>query len=262
MKETTRRRAARASEVGGSRPARRYATMAEVREAVPSGGRLLRGHWEDPAFLADESFDLVLCDYVLGAVEHFVPFFQERLLRRLRNATRPGGLFVLVGREPLGLSGASAVAREIERVRDAAMLLSAQRPYREYPRDWAARRVEEAGLGVLRARSFPKLADEAWLLNELRWAKVEAEKVADAPLRAALVGRIGALGARVRESEALPSPLGADYAIVARRPRAEPRRAEPATCGCDELARERECAAAAPGTAPVAIEVPSIDAPA
>ncbi len=46
--------------------------------------RVLVGNWTDPAFLAGEVFDVVLADYLLGAVEGFAPYFQAELFERLR----------------------------------------------------------------------------------------------------------------------------------------------------------------------------------
>lgn len=37
--------------------------------------RLLVGNWTDPRLLAGESFDTVLADYLLGAIEGFAPYF-------------------------------------------------------------------------------------------------------------------------------------------------------------------------------------------
>ena len=40
-----------------------------------------------------------VCDYVIGAADHFAPYFQDELLGLLLERVRPGGLFAFVGRE-------------------------------------------------------------------------------------------------------------------------------------------------------------------
>ena len=55
-----------------------------LREKVPlrPQDRLLIGNWTDPTLLAGETFDTVLADYLLGAVDGFAPYFQDQLLPR------------------------------------------------------------------------------------------------------------------------------------------------------------------------------------
>ena len=203
-------------------------TLAEVeaeadvlQQIAPARRRVLRGDWQNTSLLEGELFDVVVCDYLIGSVEHFAPHWQDGMLQRMRNATRPGGLLVLVGRQPLGLAGADNLVQDIERVRDAAMLLSGQRPYRELPVTWATERLTSAGFALLESRHFERRVDGAWLKNELRWSEREAKKVDDAALRAALSGRIADLRRRVTLASTRPRPrhhlLGFDYGLLVRR---------------------------------------------
>jgi len=46
--------------------------------------KLLCGNWKDEQFLGSQVFDVVLADYLLGSIEGFAPYFQEKLFYRLR----------------------------------------------------------------------------------------------------------------------------------------------------------------------------------
>src|SRR5690606_8319512 len=70
----------------------------EVGERLRPQDRLLVGNWMDPQLLAGEVYDTVLADYLLGAVEGFAPYWQDRLFARLRPLV--GGRLHLVGLEP------------------------------------------------------------------------------------------------------------------------------------------------------------------
>ena len=87
--------------------------------------RALAGNWQDPTLLFEERFDVVLADYLLGAIEGFAPYFQGQLFKRL--LPHVAGVLYLVGKEPLPdqapTEGGQAIL-EIERLRDACILLA------------------------------------------------------------------------------------------------------------------------------------------
>ena len=56
----------------------------QVGEDKRAQDRLLLGNWNDPELLAGETFDTVVADHLLGAIEGFAPFFQTALFPRLR----------------------------------------------------------------------------------------------------------------------------------------------------------------------------------
>jgi len=62
--------------------------LAETRDAVSSKiravDRLIVGNWSDANFLANDVFDTVLAEYLLGAIEGYAPYFQYQLFARLR----------------------------------------------------------------------------------------------------------------------------------------------------------------------------------
>jgi len=148
----------------------------------PSRDRLLVGNWQDPDFLRGSSYDVVLADYLLGAVEFYAPHFQLGLLRRLRDLVRAGGMLVFIGKEPNDLKATGAVARlalDAEALRDAAMVCGHQRPYREMPRWWVSEQLEALGFEIRKAQAFPRRLTAKKVRRNLDWAEEEMEEAPD-----------------------------------------------------------------------------------
>lgn len=126
------------------------------RIGLRDGDRIIHGNWTDDALLVGESFDVVVADYLLGAVEGFAPYFQTDLFRRLRPHVARD--LYAVGLEPYEMfpdDAAGVIVKRIARLRDACILAGGGRCYREYPRRWTIARLEEAGYEIASARSFP-----------------------------------------------------------------------------------------------------------
>lgn len=126
------------------------ATLAAAAAALPVGaalppGRIVLGSWDDPLLLrgeggvgagggpeagsgpeqlglgqgsggaanegANEQFDVVLADYLLGSMDGFTPYRQDVLIERLLPHLAPGGTLVLVGLEPIPNSVRRRVGR-------------------------------------------------------------------------------------------------------------------------------------------------------
>ncbi len=119
--------------------------------------RILVDNWTDPSFLEGEVFDVVLADYLLGAIERFAPYFQSQLWKRLKPLV--GGHLYIVGQEPPHLQEPKTVGgqlvQRINRLRDTCMTLAGQTPFREYPMDWVCRSLGEAGFVVETSHTFP-----------------------------------------------------------------------------------------------------------
>lgn len=123
----------------------------------PANERILAGNWADPAFLRNETFDVVLADYLIGAIDGFAPYFQDAMIERLRAAC--AGRLYLVGLEPYVLDKPSDpeadIVFRIGRLRDTFLLLSGQKTYREFPLAWVTRHLERAGFRTIDIRKFP-----------------------------------------------------------------------------------------------------------
>lgn len=113
------------------------ATREALGEKIRPQDRLLVGNWIDANLLAGETFDTVLVDYLVGAIEGFAPYWQDRAFERLRPLVAAGGRLYVIGLEPYvqyqPKTDSGRIVWEIGRVRDACLLLAGERPYREYP---------------------------------------------------------------------------------------------------------------------------------
>ena len=190
-----------------------------VGERLRRDDRLLIGNWMDPELLKGETFDVVLADYLLGAVEGFGPYFQNSLFKRLRPMV--GGVLYVTGLDPYIVGDAPTPAarlvREIGRMRDVCLLLADETPYREYPAEWVRDRLEEAGFHITSARRFANRYKPRWIDNQLNMGLRRLSKVADRSLAAALAGRIEALRTEAHAVSLAQNGLahGHDYIISA-----------------------------------------------
>ncbi len=132
-----------------------------VRDTLQAGIRsqdnIIEGNWADPQLLKDKVYDTVLADYLLGAIEGFAPYFQSYLFSRLRPDV--GGRLYVTGLEPYvptvkPETEAGRLLWEIGRYRDACVLLSGQRPYREYPAQWVVDSLQRSGFVVRSVKHF------------------------------------------------------------------------------------------------------------
>lgn len=119
-----------------------------------------------PQLVPNVVYDVVLADYLLGAVDVFTPFSQQDLFPALMRFMRSGpkARFYLVGLQPLPdkskvnqLDEGAQLLSELVRTRDACITLAGHRPHREYPLDWVRAQLEASGLEVTRTRSFPNV---------------------------------------------------------------------------------------------------------
>ena len=176
-------------------------------------------NWADPALLDAEQFDTVLADYLIGAVEAFAPYYQDALIARLRPHLR-GRLYV-VGLDPYTIetaqSPAAQAVRAIGRFRDACILLADEIPYREFPAEWVADRLEAAGLKVLSARRFPNRYREAWVHGQIDMGLRRLSQLTDQTLASAMRASGESLRERALQLCQVEDGLrhGADYVLMA-----------------------------------------------
>ena len=188
----------RVTAVTGARP-RQVELQRDLGQWMLPSDRILVGNWADPELLRDEVFEVVLADYLLGAMDGFAPYFQDRLFARLR--PHVGGRLYAVGLAPYPDSGggeAGDLIREIARLRDACILLAGHRCYREYPLDWVQRHVAAAGLRVLRAESRPIVYRERFVDGQLDVCLQKLPLMADRAVAEALRGQVESLRLRAR----------------------------------------------------------------
>jgi hypothetical protein len=188
-------------------------------DRMRDGDRIVAGNWNDPSFLHAERYDVVLADYLLGAVEAFAPYFQDCLFARLRPLV--AGRLYVVGLSPYpGTTDDpwGKVIVEIAHLRDAAITLAGHSTYREYPLEWCLRHLERAGFEVEDVERFPIVYGPSFIKNQLKVAERKLSLLPDPTLAAALKNAIDELRDRALETyEAYRgTPFGADYVIDAR----------------------------------------------
>jgi hypothetical protein len=196
----------------------RDALLARVGPRRRPSDRLLAGNWSDPSLLEGERFDVVLADYLLGAVDGHAPYFQDRLFLRLK--PHVGGELYVIGQEPMPERAATeggALVLEVARLRDACILLAGHRPYREYPLHWVRRRLAQDGFLVREAQLLPIIFRDPWLLRQLDVAARKLRHLRDGALAAAMARHIDGLRARVRSSSEARTGIhiGADWVLAA-----------------------------------------------
>eukprot|EP00200_Dunaliella_tertiolecta_P006051 CAMPEP_0202358500 /NCGR_PEP_ID=MMETSP1126-20121109/12144_1 /ASSEMBLY_ACC=CAM_ASM_000457 /TAXON_ID=3047 /ORGANISM="Dunaliella tertiolecta, Strain CCMP1320" /LENGTH=324 /DNA_ID=CAMNT_0048951677 /DNA_START=169 /DNA_END=1144 /DNA_ORIENTATION=+ len=115
----------------------------------------VRAWMNDADFLEGQLYDNIIMDYLIGAVEGFEAFTQERLFKRL----------------------AKHLARKVAvaELRDTAIVLSGERPYREFPVHWYHAALEGAGLKHLDTAGFANLYSVQWASRQLRdaWSHLQ-----------------------------------------------------------------------------------------
>jgi hypothetical protein len=184
------------------------------------GDRIVLGNWADPNLLAGETYDTVLADYLLGAIDGFAPYFQERLFARLRPLT--GKRLYVVGLDPYVPADAPAdpaahLIWRIGRLRDSCLLLAGERPYREYPAEWVIEALRRSGFEPLSAERFPIRFGRRFVEAQIAMCAPRIARLADRTLALALEAHAQALRnealAAIERTGALP--CGHDYVIAA-----------------------------------------------
>ncbi|MCZ6793109.1 MAG: class I SAM-dependent methyltransferase [Planctomycetota bacterium] len=185
--------------------------------------RIACGDWSDPLFLQGETFSVVVADYLLGALDGFAPYFQDRLFERLRRHV--GTRMYVVGLAPYPGSSDhpwGQVVVEVARLRDACILLAGHRCYREYALDWTLRQLEAADFVVEETRVFPIRYGLPFVDEQLDVCLRKLPSFRDQRLAASMRRSVESLRERAHSLHAIHrgASFGEDYVVYARpRPR-------------------------------------------
>lgn len=170
----------------------------EIAGRLRPDDQLIVGNWADDTLLMGETFDTVLADYLLGAIEGFAPYFQAQLFKRLRPLV--GQSLYVVGLDPYVVgpvqTPAEQMVRDIGRLRDTCLTLADETAYREYPAEWAINALTDAGFHVTHAKRFPNRYRQSWVNGQLDMGLRRLSKLEDRALAEALTGRIETLRER------------------------------------------------------------------
>ncbi|MEO1187941.1 MAG: class I SAM-dependent methyltransferase, partial [Pseudomonadota bacterium] len=103
-----------------------------VKDVQRKDDKIVLGNWASADLLKGETYDTVLADFLIGAVEGFAPYFQAYVLARLRPLTK--NVLYITGVEPYVPANrpetrAGNLVWDIGRFRDACLLLTGEMPY-------------------------------------------------------------------------------------------------------------------------------------
>jgi hypothetical protein len=189
------------------------------------------GRGEDdilPQLEPDATFDVILADYLLGALDGFAPYQQDLLLPKLLSLLKPHtGRLYIVGLEPIPDAppvtddpnhAAAGIVCRVRQVRDACILLAGHRCYREYPRDWVVRNVAACGGLVRHTKTFPILYRHATILKQINVGRSKLPYMPSAEVRDATQRLLEELEEEsLRVTSQLPTGrirLGFDYIVT------------------------------------------------
>lgn len=190
--------------------------QSQFRGKLRAQDELVIGNWRDDDFLKGRTFDVIVADYLLGALEGFAPYYQHKLLRRLKRHLKPGGMLFFVGTEPIPEKASTAAAQlicDVWRLRDAAILLGSdrRRPYREYPQSWV---LEHAApdYRVIGSGSFPIVYGPRTVSRQLGVARRKLPLM-EGEVREGMSQLIESMEVRIAATDWRGVRLGEDYAI-------------------------------------------------
>ena len=183
------------------------------------------GNWRDQEFLSDQTYDIVVADYLFGATERYWAYGADELLGRLLDRVRPGGTLFIVGLEPYELvldrsDKDDKLILEVEAVGDAAATAAFEPNYRELPERWISERIARTTqFNVVATEQFPMRLTARSLQRQLVFARDCLVKIEDDGLRAAFEARVRALDKElsVWARKGKSHRRARNYAIVVRR---------------------------------------------
>ena len=199
--------------------ARAKSVAGKLQQPMRRQDRIVGGNWMDPGFLHDEVHDVVIADYLLGSVDRYAPFFQDRLFERIRRHV--GARLYVVGLEPYPPAPETPggrIIQDIARLRDACILLANDRCYREYPMEWTVRCLERSGYEIQDTQLFPIIYGESFINGQLDVCLYKLPLIADRQLAATLEERVKRLREEALRTHEIERGIrfGNDYFIHAR----------------------------------------------
>lgn len=191
----------------------------EFQDVLTSEDQILCDNWLNQYLLKDQIFDVVVADYLLGAIEGFAPYFQEYLFQRL--APHCGNFLYIIGQSPLptpNTEGEFLIQRLYE-LRDACILLAGHRCYREYPLNWVCDNLNRSGFTVLNQAEFPILFGRTTILNQITVCQSKLRHFTDRHLARTMSESIEKFKSEIVHYVAIHGPISfsSDYVIQAQK---------------------------------------------
>ena len=180
-------------------------------------------------------YDTILADYLIGAMDGFSPYAQDQMIDKLAQRLKPGGRLYIVGLQPIPDSYGSKdspqnVICDVRKARDACILLSGDRCYREYPLDWIQRQIAKTGvlpsgdgneavaLNLLDSKTFPILYRHTTIVKQINVGRSKLKRFPSQELASEMRKTLDDLERRSKEAtDKSPKKriqLGFDYVCV------------------------------------------------
>jgi len=206
-------------------------TSSKVTRGMREADQIVVGNWRNASLLEGEKYDLILADYLLGAVDGHAPYFQEELFGRLKKHLTPGGRMYVVGKDPpaspprFKFPGARSthIQHGVHQVEDVDHLLKAclhhasRAPYREYPLSWVLEHAEKAGLKVESKHAFPVVIGTKALHAQLDVCNTALNDIEGRHLHNGIKERISQLRERIDANPMIKDNgvcYGIDYVVA------------------------------------------------
>eukprot|EP00522_Entomoneis_paludosa_P018332 CAMPEP_0172453752 /NCGR_PEP_ID=MMETSP1065-20121228/10938_1 /TAXON_ID=265537 /ORGANISM="Amphiprora paludosa, Strain CCMP125" /LENGTH=286 /DNA_ID=CAMNT_0013205959 /DNA_START=144 /DNA_END=1004 /DNA_ORIENTATION=- len=196
---------------------------------VSNDFEVIIGNWfdeDDPLTMEEEQFDVILADYLIGAMDGFSPYAQDQMIPKLARLLKPGGKLFIVGLQPIpdrtpNDPDANLICK-VREVRDACILLAGHRCYREYPVDWIQRQVQTCpGLILDHTSQFPILYKQETIVKQINVARSKFQYFPTPGLSTAMAAVLDDLESKLWEAtQRSPTgriQLGFDYIVTAQK---------------------------------------------
>ncbi|GKZ00494.1 hypothetical protein MPSEU_001001900 [Mayamaea pseudoterrestris] len=191
---------------------------------VSEMGQVMIGNWfpNDPKeqVTLEQQFDVILADYLIGAMDGFSPYRQNEMIPLLCQYLKPGGRLYIVGLEPIpdSVSGPANVICKVRQARDACILLANHRCYREYPLEWIKQQVNDCkSLQLVNSFQFPILYRYETILKQVNVGRSKLKLFGNSHLADGMAQALNELDAQALEATQQSGrlQLGFDYVVAA-----------------------------------------------
>merc|ERR1711934_182984 len=163
----------------------------KLKKRMRAGDAIVIGNWQNETFLEGQTFDIIIADYLLGALDGYAPYFREKLLGRLKRHLTPKGRLYVLGKDPMPhpnrfpFPGKPAYhifhsvhqMEDVQRLLQATITHAADRPYREYPLSWVISHAQHAGLKLQSQHAFPAVYGTQALHAQLDVCEKKLKKI-------------------------------------------------------------------------------------
>ncbi|KAJ1401666.1 hypothetical protein B484DRAFT_437766, partial [Ochromonadaceae sp. CCMP2298] len=156
---------------------------AGVASSIRPCDSIVVGNWMDGGFCDTlGSYDTILADYLIGAVDGFSPYHQDEIIAKLKKHLNPEGRLYIIGMNPIPDETAPpfSVVSEVCRARDSCILLAGHRPYREFPLDWMRRHLETSRFSIVGSKNFTILHSTESIVRQVKVAQSKLSLIANA----------------------------------------------------------------------------------